>query len=102
MPLRIRRRLRVFPGVHLNVGMGTLSTSIGGRGAHVTFGPHGTRLSAGIPGTGLGWYQNFPTHRAGCLPAGTCTDALHTPPCVLPSCNPAMVPAGRALGFILV
>lgn len=48
-----RRRVKVLPGVHLNIGKRGVSTSFGRRGANITFGKRGTFLNLGIPGTGL-------------------------------------------------
>lgn len=54
MTWRFRKRIKVLPGVHLNIGKRGISTSIGVRGASVTIGKGRTTASAGIPGTGLG------------------------------------------------
>ncbi len=59
----------------MNVSTRGVSWSVGGRGAWVTFGDGRVRTSLGIPGTGLGWYEqrrpttpaiagNMPTLRA--------------------------------------
>lgn len=48
-----RKRIKIIPGVHLNFSKSGISTSIGVRGASVTFGQNGTYLNTGIPGTGL-------------------------------------------------
>ena len=48
--LRFRRRIRLFPGVRINLSKSGVSTSIGIRGAHVTVGPTGTRTTVGLPG----------------------------------------------------
>lgn len=48
-----RKRIKIIPGVHLNFSRSGISTSIGVRGASVTFGQNGTYLNTGIPGTGL-------------------------------------------------
>jgi hypothetical protein len=53
MSFRFRRRLRLFPGVRLNVSRSGLSASIGPRGLSVTVGKRGTYVNAGAPGTGL-------------------------------------------------
>jgi hypothetical protein len=53
MSLRFRRRIRILPGVHLNISKSGISTSVGVRGASVTLGKRGTYLNAGIPGTGI-------------------------------------------------
>ena len=49
-----RRRIRLIPGVRLNVSKSGLSTSLGVRGASVTLGGRGgPYTNVGIPGTGL-------------------------------------------------
>lgn len=48
-----RKRIKIAPGIHLNLSKGGVSTSIGPKGAKVTFGKNGTYLNKGIPGTGL-------------------------------------------------
>lgn len=53
MAWNYRKRIKIFPGVHLNFSKGGVSTSIGPKGAKVSFGKKGTYLSTSIPGTGL-------------------------------------------------
>ena len=48
-----KRRIRIIPGVHLNLSKSGISTSIGIRGANVTLGKTGAYLNTGIPGTGI-------------------------------------------------
>ena len=48
-----RRSIRLAPGVRLSLGKRGLSTSLGGRGAHVTVGRK-TRTTASAPGAGPG------------------------------------------------
>jgi len=55
MGLRFYRRLRILPGLTLNLGKRGLSVSAGVRGAHVTLGSGGVRETVGLPGTGLCW-----------------------------------------------
>ncbi len=50
---RIRRSIKIAPGVHLNFNKGGLGLSLGGRGFHIGTGPRGRYMSAGLPGTGL-------------------------------------------------
>jgi len=57
MSFRFWRRIRIAPGVTLNLSKSGGSLSFGARGAHFTVGPHGKRVTAGIPGTGL-FYTN--------------------------------------------
>lgn len=54
MALRFNKRLKIAPGVKINIGLkGINSATIGGRGASVNIGKKGTHLNAGLPGTGL-------------------------------------------------
>ena len=53
MAWNFRRRIKILPGIHLNVGKNGVSTSFGTKGAHITTGKNGTYLNTGIPGTGL-------------------------------------------------
>jgi len=55
MSFRFFRRVRLLPGVHLNLSRSGGSISAGPRGAKVTVGPRGTRATAGLPGTGMHW-----------------------------------------------
>jgi hypothetical protein len=52
-PIRFRHSIRLAPGIRLNIGKRGLSTSLGGRGAHVTVGRNTTRATVSAPGTGL-------------------------------------------------
>lgn len=53
MGLRFWRRVRIAPGVTLNLSKTGGSVSLGPRGAKYTVGPRGRRATVGIPGTGL-------------------------------------------------
>jgi hypothetical protein len=53
MGLRFQRRVRILPGVTLNFSRKGVSTSVGVRGARVTFGHGQRRITTGVPGTGL-------------------------------------------------
>jgi hypothetical protein len=53
MSFRFWRRIRVAPGVTLNLSKSTASLSLGPRGAKYTISPRGNRVTAGLPGTGL-------------------------------------------------
>jgi hypothetical protein len=55
MGFRFSRRIRILPGVWLNLSKSGVSTSNGGRGAWSTFGKRGTRTTVGIPGTGISY-----------------------------------------------
>jgi hypothetical protein len=52
--LRFQRRIRVLPGVQLNVSLSGVGVSVGDRGFHAGVTARGQRyVSAGLPGTGL-------------------------------------------------
>jgi|GEM_PF-1572564 hypothetical protein len=62
MGWRFRRRVRVMPGLYLNLGRRGASVSLGVRGAHVTFGRHGKRATIGVPGSGISYTVYEPRH----------------------------------------
>ena len=51
--LRFWRRVKIAPGLTLNVSKSGPSLSLGPRGAKYTVGPRGRRTTVGLPGTGL-------------------------------------------------
>jgi len=53
MGFRFWRRIKIAPGVTLNLSKSGGSLSVGPRGAKVTVGARGRRATVGIPGTGL-------------------------------------------------
>lgn len=53
MSFRFWRRVKICPGVTLNISKRGLSVSFGVRGAKITTGNRGTRATVGLPGTGL-------------------------------------------------
>ena len=53
MSLRFRRRVKLFPGITMNLGLHGAGLSVGPRGLHVGLNRRGLYSSAGIPGTGL-------------------------------------------------
>ncbi|MCH7751686.1 MAG: DUF4236 domain-containing protein, partial [Planctomycetes bacterium] len=53
MGFRFFRRVKLAPGLRLNLSKSGGSRSFGRRGARYTVGPRGRRTTFGIPGTGL-------------------------------------------------
>lgn len=75
--IRLFRRVRLAPGVTLNLAARGPSLSFGVRGAHVTVGRSGVRRTLGVPGTGIfvtsrrGWHSGIhsaPAFRNSSLP----------------------------------
>ncbi|MDA8129660.1 MAG: DUF4236 domain-containing protein [Betaproteobacteria bacterium] len=52
---RFRRRIKIAPGVSLNLSKSGISTSLGGKGFTVNLGRGKTRTTASLPGTGLSY-----------------------------------------------
>ncbi len=53
MGFRFSKRIKIIPGVSLNLSKSGVSVSAGVRGAKVTVGKNGVRQTIGIPGTGI-------------------------------------------------
>ena len=79
MSLRFRRRIKIIPGVHLNISRSGISTSVGVRGASLTLGKQGTYLNTGIPGTGVSWRGRISEPNAS-RPAQTTSEPQNTEP----------------------
>jgi hypothetical protein len=77
--VRLFRRVRLAPGVSLNLSGSGPSVSLGVRGAHVTIGKSGVRQTVGIPGTGVfytnreGWHSGV--HSSSAVHGNEGTDA---------------------------
>lgn len=67
--VRLFRRVRIAPGVTMNLSKSGPSLSFCARGAHLTVGRSGIRKTVGIPGTGIfapsqeGWHSGLHTGR---------------------------------------
>lgn len=69
MALRIRRSIKIAPGVRVNIGKKGLSTSIGGKGLAVNLSKKGTRVTAGLPGTGISASHLYKAPKRSSVPA---------------------------------
>jgi len=64
MGFRFFKRIKIAPGVTINFSKSGASVSLGPRGAKLTVGgSRGTRLTGGIPGTGLYYTKTLPRKR---------------------------------------
>lgn len=57
MGLRIRTRIKLIPGVTLNLSKSGTSVSVGGKGITINKSKRGIRTTASIPGTGISYSQ---------------------------------------------
>ena len=55
MGFRFRRRVRLIPGLSMNLSRSGPSLSFGAKGAHLTQGHGHIRRTVGLPGTGMYW-----------------------------------------------
>jgi hypothetical protein len=65
MAFRFNRRIKVLPGVRLNLNKTGASVSVGREGMWCTAGTHGRRATVGLPGTGLYWTEKLGTKKTG-------------------------------------
>ena len=69
MGFRFRKKIKIAPGISLNLGKnGITSATIGKRGASLNIGGKGTKATAGIPGTGLSWTHSLSSAQSGAGP----------------------------------
>lgn len=59
--MRFQKRIKILPGISINLSKSGISTSIGPRGAKVTLGHGQQRTTVGIPGSGLSHTETQPS-----------------------------------------
>ncbi|SFM99447.1 DUF4236 domain-containing protein [Thermodesulforhabdus norvegica] len=91
MSFRFWKRVRIAPGVTLNLSKSGASVSFGPRGAKFTIGPRGKRATVGIPGTGIFYTTTLSGRKSGAGRSGA-----HSTPTA-----PTVPPEDRlTLGFL--
>jgi len=55
MGFRFSKRIKILPGVSINLSKSGVSASVGPRGAKINIGKRGVRANVGIPGTGMSY-----------------------------------------------
>jgi len=78
--LRFWRRMKIAPGLTLNLSKSGGSLAFGPRGAKYTIGPRGRRATVGVPGTGL--FYTSTSSAAGRRGRGSQRTRSQTPPVV--------------------
>lgn len=53
MTILFRKRIKIAPGITINLSKSGISTTLGPKGFSVNIGKKGTYLNTGIPGTGI-------------------------------------------------
>lgn len=59
MGFRFQKRIKIFPGITINISKSGVSTSLGVKGATVNLKGGKARTSLGIPGTGLAYRSGY-------------------------------------------
>lgn len=59
MGFRFRKKIRIAPGLSINISKSGVSTSIGGKGSTINVGKKGVKLTNSLPGTGLSHSTNL-------------------------------------------
>lgn len=52
---RFSKRIKILPGVSINLSKSGVSASVGPRGAKINIGKRGVRANVGLPGTGMSY-----------------------------------------------
>jgi hypothetical protein len=76
MGLRFRKRIRIFPGLWLNLSKSGISTSIGGKGLTINLKNSKTKTTVGIPGTGLSYSETSSSTHSDPAPVRHTSSAL--------------------------
>lgn len=77
--LRVRRSVKLGPGVKLNLNKRSVGLTVGGRGAHYSVNTRGQRTrTMGVPGTGLSYIDRSSARRPAARKSGT--SAASRPP----------------------
>ncbi|MBQ9369008.1 MAG: DUF4236 domain-containing protein [Victivallales bacterium] len=96
MGFRFFKRVKILPGVTLNLGKGVPSVSVGPRGAKATIGAKGISSSLGIPGTGASYQKKLvswgsggskPSSRSTAKTASSRTSRAASTPAPAPQAN---------------
>ena len=59
MGFRFRKRIKIAPGIRLNLSKSGTSLSVGKPGATFNFGSRGERITTGVPGTGISYSKQL-------------------------------------------
>jgi hypothetical protein len=66
---RFQRRIKVFPGLTMNISKSGIGFSVGGRGLHAGVDSKGRRYTnVSLPGTGISWREYEKASPHGALP----------------------------------
>lgn len=101
MGFRFFKRVKLLPGVSLNFSKSGVSTTIGPRGAKVTFGNGKVRETVGIPGTGISYTSVTPTTSRNSSDVTSVVPAEPPTPLAKAASESGWATAGRVTGKVL-
>ena len=67
MGFRFRRRIKLLPGIRLNISKSGLSTSVGEPGATINLRGDNVRTTVGVPGSGLSYTSSTRSRAGACV-----------------------------------
>lgn len=73
-----RKRIKIIPGVHLNLSKSGISTSIGVKGATLNFKASGTRLNTNVLGFSNSYKISGPSSQRTVPPSNPITEPSYT------------------------
>ena len=59
MGFKFRKRIKIAPGININLSKSGISTSIGKPEATINIGKKGVKATVGVPGSGFSYSQNL-------------------------------------------
>lgn len=65
MSFRFKQRIKIAPGVYVNIGKKGISTSVGIKGATINLGQNGVKGTVGLPGTGMSYSKKLSSNGSG-------------------------------------
>jgi hypothetical protein len=87
MGYRFRRSIKILPGIRVNFSRSGVSTTVGVRGAHSTYGKGKTQHTVGIPGTGISYTSTTSRqHGASATPTAACRECKKMIPASADAC----------------
>jgi hypothetical protein len=89
MGFRFSKRIKILPGVSINLSKSGVSASVGPRGAKINIGKRGVRANVGLPGTGM----SYSTKITSIDDRGSDTSESYGSPASPPPAAPAFRPA---------
>lgn len=79
MGLNFRKRIKILPGLTMNIGKRGTSVTVGGRGASVNFGKSGVYGNIGVPGTGVSYRERLDKPKTNRNSRGSYASSANTP-----------------------